>query len=276
MESNPRSLEHTYPYTNLIFAVGRLEETVRIIDELQGDRAAGDVLVARPAVEPHRAAPLRRCRGRIPSAARPLVGSHHQPEYIRFLRLLSREDTDPQALREPVSTVAVTVRMKISHVTSRKLAPVLGDRPRMLEVLRKEFAAEPSAAACDGRRRPRGRGPCLGLLARQVERSQARVLRRTRSLWIVALLCVAHVARIQGADSRNGPGGLLAPDRRLGRCLQASRRRRLRMQLARAAALSPARQRATHPPDSLSCSAFLAFALFLAAMRSRIAAIVAR
>ena len=29
-----------------------------------------------------------------------LAGSHAQPEYIRFLRLLSREDTDPQALRD--------------------------------------------------------------------------------------------------------------------------------------------------------------------------------
>jgi tetratricopeptide (TPR) repeat protein len=35
MESSPRSWEHTFPYTNLIFAVGRLEETFRISDELQ-------------------------------------------------------------------------------------------------------------------------------------------------------------------------------------------------------------------------------------------------
>ena len=234
MESSPRSWEHTYPYTNLIFAVGRLEETVRIVDEL---KAIEPLAMFMSRDQQWNLTALRRYDDAEAEyqRSRTLAGSRAEPEYIRFLRLLSREDTDPQALRDQYRRLRDSRERESSLRYLQELEPVLGDRPRMLEVLRREFAAQPSAAMCAGRRRARGCGPCLGRPAQHVERSQAR-LRRLLGTLDLALLCVAHVARIQGADARNGPGGLLAPDRRLGRCLQAGRRRRLRMQLAREAA----------------------------------------
>ncbi len=145
MESNPRSLEHTYPYTNLTFAVGRLEETVRIIDELKAIEPLAmfwsrDQQWNLTALRRYDDAEAEYQRGKT------LVGSHHQPEYIRFLRLLSREDTDPQALREQYRLLQDSEEEDLPRHL-QELAPVLGDRPRMLEVLRKEFAAEPSAAS---------------------------------------------------------------------------------------------------------------------------------
>jgi hypothetical protein len=77
-----------------------------------------------------------------------LVGSHATPEFIRFLRLLSREDTDPQALRDQYRLLQDSEEGNLPRYL-RELAPVLGDRPAMLEVLRKEFAAQPSAAIAE-------------------------------------------------------------------------------------------------------------------------------
>ena len=142
MESSPRSWEHTYPYINLIFSVGRLEETVRIVDELQAIEPLA-MFVSRDqqwnltALRRYDDAEAEYLRGKT------LAGSHAEPEYIRFLRLLSREDTDPQVLRDQYR------RMRDSRDGTlpddlRELAPVLGDRARMLEVLRKGFVAEPS------------------------------------------------------------------------------------------------------------------------------------
>ena len=229
MESNPRSLEHTYPYTNLIFAVGRLEETVRIIDELKAIEPLAmfwsrDQQWNLTALRRYDDAEAEYQRGKT------LVGSHHQPEYIRFLRLLSREDTDPQALRDQYRLLQDSEEEDLPRHL-RELAPVLGDRPRMLEVLRKEFAAEPSAARATRPPTPSGMRTLPWPSLRSRWNGRRLEYYDYWSLWFIALLCVAHVARIQGADSRNGPGGLLAPDGRLGRCLQAGRRRRLRMHL---------------------------------------------
>ena len=148
MESSPRSWEHTFPYTNLIFAVGRLEETFRISDELQAMEPLA-MFMSRDQQWIHTS--LRRYEDAEAEYqhSRTLAGSRFGPEYLRFIRLLSREDPDPQALHDQFR------RMRDSYISEAKrplapflqeLEPVLGDRPRMLEVLRKEFAARPAPA----------------------------------------------------------------------------------------------------------------------------------
>jgi TolB-like protein len=142
MDSSPRSWEHTYPYTNLIFAVGRLEETVRIIDEL---KAIEPLAMFWSRDQQWNLTALRRYDDAEAEYQRSktLAGNHGQPEYIRFMRLLSREDTDPQALRDQYRLQQDSVGGAFSSFF-RDFAPVLGDRPRMLEILRREFAVQPA------------------------------------------------------------------------------------------------------------------------------------
>ena len=148
MESSPRSWEHTYPYTNLIFAVGRLEETVRIIDEL---KAIEPLAMFWSRDQQWNLTALRRYDDAEAEYQRSktLDGNHAQPEYNRFLRLLSREDTDPQALRDQYRLMQDSVGGAFSNYL-REFAPVLGDRPRMLEVLRRAVVAQPSLLIAEG------------------------------------------------------------------------------------------------------------------------------
>lgn len=148
MESSPRSWEHTYPYTNLIFAVGRLEETVRIIDEL---KAIEPLAMFWSRDQQWNLTALRRYDDAETEYQRSktLAGSHTMPEYTRFLRLLSREDTDPQALRDQYRLMLDIVGGSFSSYV-RVLGPVLDYRPGMLEALRKEFEARPSLLIAEG------------------------------------------------------------------------------------------------------------------------------
>jgi TolB-like protein/tetratricopeptide (TPR) repeat protein len=144
MESSPRSWEHTYPYINLIFSVGRLEDTARIVGELQAIEPLA-MFVSRDQQwnltslrrYDEAEAEYQRCKA--------LAGSYAEPEYIRFLRLLSREDTDPQALRDQYRLLQDSEEGNHPRYL-QELAPVLGDRQGMLDMLSKEFAVRPSAA----------------------------------------------------------------------------------------------------------------------------------
>ena len=144
MESSPRSWEHTYPYINLIFSVGRLEETARIVGELKAIEPLA-MFVSRD--QQWNLTALRRYDDAEAEYQRSktLAGSYAEPEYIRFLRLLSREDTDQQALRDQYRLLRDGEGGDLPRYL-RELLPVLGDRPGMLDILRKEFAAEPSPA----------------------------------------------------------------------------------------------------------------------------------
>jgi TolB-like protein/tetratricopeptide (TPR) repeat protein len=143
MESSPKSWEHTYPYINLIFSVGRLEETARIVEELKAIEPLA-MFVSRD--QQWNLTALRRYDDAEAEYQRSknLAGGHAEPEYNRFMRLLSRDDTDPQALREQYRLLQDSRDGDLPRHL-RELAPVLGDRPRMLEVLRREFAAQPTS-----------------------------------------------------------------------------------------------------------------------------------
>jgi TolB-like protein/tetratricopeptide (TPR) repeat protein len=141
MESSPRSWEHTFPYTNLIFAVGRLEETFRISDELQAMEPLA-MFMSRDQQWIHTS--LRRYEDAEAEYqhSRALAGSRWGPEYVRLLRLLSRADTDPQTLHDQFRRARDSYEGKLPPYFL-ELEPVLGNRPRMLEILRREFAARP-------------------------------------------------------------------------------------------------------------------------------------
>jgi TolB-like protein/tetratricopeptide (TPR) repeat protein len=140
MESSPRSWEHTYPYTHFLFAVGRLEETARIVGELQVIEPLA-MFLSRD--QQWNLTTLRRYDDAEAEyqRSRTLDGNHTQPEFIRFIRLLSREDTEPQALRDQFRRMRDTHGERLEGYL-QKLEPVLGDRPRMLEVLRNEFSTQ--------------------------------------------------------------------------------------------------------------------------------------
>jgi tetratricopeptide (TPR) repeat protein len=144
MESSPRSWEHTFPYTNLIFAVGRLEETFRISDELQAMEPLA-MFMSRDQQWIHTS--LRRYEDAEAEYqhSRTLAGNRFGPEYVRFLRLLSRADTDPQALHDQFRRVRDSYEGEFPRYV-QDLGLVLGDRPRMLEILRRESAARPRPA----------------------------------------------------------------------------------------------------------------------------------
>jgi TolB-like protein len=142
MDSSPRSWEHTFPYTNLIFAVGRLEETFRISDELQAMEPLA-MFMSRDQQWIHTS--LRRYEDAEAEYqhSRTLAGNRFGPEYVRFLRLLSRADMDPQALHDQFRRMRDSSEGKLPPYFL-ELEPALGDRARMLEILRREFAARPS------------------------------------------------------------------------------------------------------------------------------------
>ena len=142
MESSPRSWEHTYPYINLIFSVGRLDETARIVGELKAIEPLA-MFVSRDqqwnltALRRYDDAEAEYQRGKT------LAGSQSRPQYIRLLRLLSRADTDPKALRDQYRLVQDSEAGNLPPYL-RDLAPVIGDRQGMLRVLGREVAARPS------------------------------------------------------------------------------------------------------------------------------------
>lgn len=140
MESSPRSWEHTYPYTHFLFAVGRLEETARIVGELQVIEPLA-MFLSRD--QQWNLTTLRRFDDVEAEYQRSMTldGNRREPEFIRFLRLLSRADTKPQALRDQYRRM-LDARGGDAPGYLRKLEPVLGDRPRMLEVLRNEFMTQ--------------------------------------------------------------------------------------------------------------------------------------
>ncbi len=149
MESSPRSWEHTYPYINLILSVGRLEETARIVGELQAIESLA-MFVSRD--QQWNLTALRRYDDAEAEYQRSktLAGSYAEPEYNRFLRLLSREDTDTQALRDQYRLLQDSENGRLSDYL-RELEPVLGDRPGMEVRTKAALSVEQLTVVADGR-----------------------------------------------------------------------------------------------------------------------------
>jgi TolB-like protein/tetratricopeptide (TPR) repeat protein len=139
MRSGPLTWEHAYPHSNLLFAVGRVEETVELINRLK-------------AIEPLAMFMSRDQQWNLTAAGRfdeaeaeyqrskTLDGSRAQPTQIAFLRMLAREDADPQALRVLHRELMKELgeRARPYH---REIGERLNDRSAMREILKRDFEA---------------------------------------------------------------------------------------------------------------------------------------
>jgi len=140
MESGPLTYEHAVPYSNLIFAAGHLDQAValdeqfRAIEPLKMFHSRSlqwDYIAARRYDEAE--AEYRRSLA--------LEGSHFDPAWVAFLRMLAHKDADLKALRELHRQLVQESGNRVSPYF-RDLGAVLHDRDAMLAILRKA-AADP-------------------------------------------------------------------------------------------------------------------------------------
>ena len=141
MDSGPLTYEHAVPYTNLIFAAGHLDEAVALDEQLRAIEPLAmfhsrnlqwDYIAARRYDESE--AEYRR--------SLTLEGSHSDPAWVAFLRMLAHKDADLKALRELYRQVVQDFGGPVPPFV-RDLGAVLHDRDAMLAILR-NAAADPA------------------------------------------------------------------------------------------------------------------------------------
>lgn len=138
MVGGPMSYERAYPYTELIFSVGHLDETVAVVEQLQAVEPLA-MFISRDLQYDYTAA------RRIDDAeaeyqrSRSLEGDDTEPTVLAFQRMLARPEADPKALRDLHGRLAKAVDLPFVL----DLAGVLNDRDAMLAILR-EAAKDPA------------------------------------------------------------------------------------------------------------------------------------
>jgi TolB-like protein len=140
-DSGPSTFEHAFPYINLNFAVGHLDETVALVEQLRtieplamflSSDLQGNYIAARRYDEAE--AEYRRSLA--------LEGSHVDPTWVAFLRTLAHKDADLKALRELHRQLVQDFGGPVPPFF-RDLGAVLHDRDAMLAILR-NAAADPA------------------------------------------------------------------------------------------------------------------------------------
>jgi tetratricopeptide (TPR) repeat protein len=99
MEGGPMSYERAFPYTELIFSVGHLDETVAVVEQLKTIEPLA-MFISRDLQYDYTAA--RRIDDAEVEYQRSLSleGNDEQPTALAFHRMLARPDADPKALRD--------------------------------------------------------------------------------------------------------------------------------------------------------------------------------
>jgi TolB-like protein len=135
MDSGPLTYEHAFPYINLIFAVGHLDETVALVEQLRTIEPLS-LFVSRDLQYDYIAA--RRYDEAEAEYRRSLAleGSHIEPTWVAFLRMLAHKDADLKALRELHRQLVQDFGDRVPPYF-RDLGAVLHDRDAMLAILRK-------------------------------------------------------------------------------------------------------------------------------------------
>jgi TolB-like protein len=138
MDGGPMSYERAYPYTELIFSVGHLDETVAVIEQLKAVEPLA-MFISRDLQYDYAAA--RRIDDAEAEYQRSLSldGNDTEPTNLAFHRMLARPDADPKALRDLHGRVAKAVGWPYLL----DLGGVLTDRDAMLAILR-EAARDPA------------------------------------------------------------------------------------------------------------------------------------
>jgi TolB-like protein len=141
MEGGPMSYERAYPYTELIFSVGHLDETVDVIEQLKAVEPLA-MFVSRDLQYDYTAA--RRIEDAEAEYQRSLTldGSDTGPTTLAFHRTLARADADPKVLRELHGRLVKALGWPFLL----DLGGALDDREAMLAILR-EAAKDPSYGA---------------------------------------------------------------------------------------------------------------------------------
>jgi TolB-like protein len=137
MDGGPMSYERAYPYTELVFSVGRLDETVAVVEQLKTIEPLA-MFMSRDLQYDYTAA--RRLDDAEAEYQRSLSldGNDQAPTALAFHRMLARPDADLKALRDLHGKLAKTVDWPFLL----DLGGVLDDRSAMLAVLR-EAAKDP-------------------------------------------------------------------------------------------------------------------------------------
>jgi TolB-like protein len=132
MEGGPMSYERAYPYTELIFSVGHLDETVALVEQLRGVEPLA-MFISRDLQYDYSAA--RRIDDAEAEYQRslPLEGNDTEPTGLAFHRRLARPGADHKALRDLHGRLAKAYDWPFLL----DLGGVLDDRDAMLAVLRK-------------------------------------------------------------------------------------------------------------------------------------------
>jgi TolB-like protein len=138
MEGGPMSYERAYPYMELIFSVGHLDETVAVVEQLKAIEPLA-LFISRDLQYDYTAA------RRIDDAeaeyqrGRSLEGNDTEPTGLAMHRMLARQDADPKSLRDLHGRLAKVYDWPFLL----DLGGVLDDRDAMLAVLR-EAARDPA------------------------------------------------------------------------------------------------------------------------------------
>jgi tetratricopeptide (TPR) repeat protein len=137
MDGGPMSYERAYPYTELIFSVGHLDETVAVVEQLKTIEPLA-MFISRDLQYDFTAA--RRLDDAEAEYQRSLSldGNDQSPTALAFHRMLARPNADLKALRDLHGKLAKTVDWPFLL----DLGGVLDDRSAMLAVLR-EAAKDP-------------------------------------------------------------------------------------------------------------------------------------
>ncbi len=138
MEGGPMSYERAYPYTELVFSVGHLDETAAVVEQLKVIEPLA-MFISRDLQYDYTAA--RRIDDAEAEYQRSLTleGNNTQPTTAAFTRRLAQPDVDPRALRDLHGRLVKAYDWPFLL----DLGGVLDDRDAMLAILR-EAAADPA------------------------------------------------------------------------------------------------------------------------------------
>jgi TolB-like protein len=138
MDGGPMSYERAFPYTELIFSVGHLDETVAVVEQLKAIEPLA-MFISRDLQYDYTAA--RRIDDAEAEYQRSLSldGNDTESTGLAFHRELARPDADPKALRDLHDRLA----KRLDWPFLLDLGGVLDDREAMLAILR-EAAKDPA------------------------------------------------------------------------------------------------------------------------------------
>jgi hypothetical protein len=138
MEGGPMSYERAYPYTELIFSVGHLDETVAVVEQLKSIEPLS-MFISRDLRYDYTAA--RRIDDAEAEYQRSLAlhGNDTEPTGLALHRMLARPDPNPKALRDLHGRLVKLLDWPFLL----DLGGVLDDREAMLAILR-EAAKDPA------------------------------------------------------------------------------------------------------------------------------------